>query len=136
MKTYGLLTECFASAARFVTWHDTGCLLSTGLVDTAPILIPQRFRSLVRPFKNLFYFVMRTFLMDIHMHFCQDDYENIIKVHSPKNALIIKFENALKFTLKFTLSLLLHVSIYDRHQGAYKRALLKLYYNSVKVISL
>ena len=50
-----------------------------------------------------------------------------IKVNSPTNALFIKFEKALKFTLKFTLSLLVHVSVYDHHQGAYAIEWLKLY---------
>jgi hypothetical protein len=39
----------------------------------------------------------------------------------------IKFEKVLKFTLKFTLSSLLHVSVYDHHQGAYGGARLKLH---------
>jgi hypothetical protein len=51
----------------------------------------------------------------------------VYRVHSPKNTLFIKLENALKFTLKFTLSLLLHVSVYDHNQGAYTGAKLKLY---------
>jgi hypothetical protein len=37
----------------------------------------------------------------------------------------MKLEKALKFTLKFTLNLLLRVSVYDRHQGAYAGAWLK-----------
>jgi len=52
---------------------------------------------------------------------------NVIKFHSPANALFIKFEKALKFTLKVTLSLLLHVLVYDHHQGACARVWLKLY---------
>jgi len=46
---------------------------------------------------------------------------NIIphKVHSPTNALFIKLEKVLKFTVKFTLIMLLHVSVYDHHQGAF-----------------
>jgi cytochrome c oxidase subunit IV len=50
----------------------------------------------------------------------------IYRVHSPTNALFIKFENALKFTLKFTLSLLLHVSVYDHHQGSLRWSLAKV----------
>jgi len=52
---------------------------------------------------------------------------SVIEGHSPTNALFIKFEKALKFTLKFTLSLLVHVSVYDHHQGAYAIEWLKLY---------
>jgi hypothetical protein len=52
---------------------------------------------------------------------------DICGVHSPTNALNIQLEKALKFTLKFTRSLLLRVSVYDRHQGAYAGAWLKLY---------
>jgi len=37
---------------------------------------------------------------------------------SPINACFIKFEKDLKFTLELKLSLLLHVSICGRHQGA------------------
>ena len=59
-----------------------------------------------------------------------------IIVHSPTDALFIKFEKSLKFTLKFTLSLLQHVSVYDHHQGAYVRAWLNLYQKSVNVKSL
>jgi hypothetical protein len=46
-------------------------------------------------------------------------YFDIYRVHSPTNALFIKLEKALKLTLKFTLSLLLHVSVYGHLQGAY-----------------
>jgi hypothetical protein len=62
-----------------------------------------------------------------------DEWKEIIySVHSPTNALFIKLEKALKFTLKFTLSLLLHVSVYDHHQGAYAGARLKLYYVNIQ----
>jgi len=65
------------------------------------------------------------------------DKNNIgLEVHSPTNELLIKFEKVLKLTLKFTLRLLLHVSVYDHHQCPYTRAWLKLYYNSVNVTSL
>jgi hypothetical protein len=56
----------------------------------------------------------------------------VYRVHSPTNALFIKPERALKFTLKFTLSLLLHVSFYDHHQGDYDGAWLKLYYVKIQ----
>jgi hypothetical protein len=52
---------------------------------------------------------------------------DIYRVRSPTNALFIKLEKALEFTLKFTLSLLLHVSVYDNLQGPYAGAWLKLY---------
>jgi hypothetical protein len=52
---------------------------------------------------------------------------DIDSVHSPTNALFIKLKKNLKFTLKFTLSSLLHVSVYDHHQGAYPGVWLKLY---------
>jgi len=51
------------------------------------------------------------------------------KFNSLTNALFIKFVEAFEFTLKFTLSLLLHVSVYDHHQGAYSslaKVILKL----------
>ena len=48
--------------------------------------------------------------------------QDLAKVHSPKNALFIKCEKDLKVTLKFTSSLLLHVSVYDHQQGAYARS--------------
>jgi len=74
--------------------------------------------------------------MDIHLHLCQDNYEIISKVYSP-TYIFITFEKPSKnFTLKSTLNLLLHVSVYDHHHGAYARAWLKLYENSVKFISL
>jgi hypothetical protein len=42
----------------------------------------------------------------------------IYVVHSPTNALFIKLGKVLEFTLKHTLISLLHVSVYDHHQGA------------------
>jgi len=39
-------------------------------------------------------------------------------VHTPTNALFIKLGKVLKFILKYTLISLLHVSVYDRYQGA------------------
>ena len=50
-----------------------------------------------------------------------------LKVIHQQMYFFIKFKKALKFTLKVTLSLLLHVSVYDHHQGAYARDWLKLY---------
>jgi len=47
---------------------------------------------------------------------------DIYKVHTPTNALFIKLEEVLKFTLKVTFDLLVHVSVYDHHQGAFVRA--------------
>jgi hypothetical protein len=59
---------------------------------------------------------------------CHLKHFHLYTVHSPTNTLFNKLGKALKLTLKFTLSLLLHVSVYDHHQGAYVRAWLKLYY--------
>ena len=42
----------------------------------------------------------------------------IYVVHTPINAVFIKLGKVLKFTLKCTLISLLHVSVYDHHQGA------------------
>jgi len=40
-------------------------------------------------------------------------------VHSPKNALFINLVKSFKFTLKYTIISLLHVSVFnDHHQGA------------------
>ena len=36
-----------------------------------------------------------------------------------KNALFITSEKVLKFALKYTLISLLHVSVYDHHQGEF-----------------
>ena len=46
---------------------------------------------------------------------------DIYKVHSPTNALFIKLDKVLKFT-KNHFYLLLHISVYDRHQGTFIRA--------------
>jgi len=63
---------------------------------------------------------------------------DIYKVHAPTDALFIKLDNVLKFILKITFDLLLHVSVYDHHQGAFARARLKLYLGKdlVKTTSL
>ena len=43
----------------------------------------------------------------------------IYVVHTPTNALIINLVKSFKFTLKYTLISLLHVSVFkDHHQGA------------------
>ena len=43
----------------------------------------------------------------------------IYAVHSPTNALFINLVKSFKFTLKYTIISLLHVSVFsDRHQGA------------------
>ena len=62
----------------------------------------------------------------------------IYKVHTPTNALFIKLDKVLKFTLKTHFDLLLHVSVYEHHQGAFNRAYLRLYLgsDSVKTTSL
>jgi len=40
-------------------------------------------------------------------------------VHSPTNALFINLAKSFKFTLKYTIISLLHISVFnDRHQGA------------------
>jgi hypothetical protein len=58
---------------------------------------------------------------------------DIYRVHSPTNALFfIILEKALKYTLKFTLTLLLHVSVYDHHQVAYVGAWLNLYFVKIQ----
>jgi hypothetical protein len=44
------------------------------------------------------------------------------KVHTPTNAVCIKLDKVLNFTLKNHFGLLLHVSVYDHHQGAFIRA--------------
>ena len=47
------------------------------------------------------------------MHF------EIYVVHSPTNALFINLVKSFKFTLKYTIISLLHVSVFnDHHQGA------------------
>jgi hypothetical protein len=60
------------------------------------------------------------YYVSLYVHF------DIYRGHSLTNALFIKLEKALKFTLKFTLSLLLHVSVYDHPEGAYAGVCLKL----------
>jgi hypothetical protein len=59
-------------------------------------------------------------------------------IHSPTNTLFIKLEKDFKLTIKLTQNLLLHVSVYDNHQGAYPVAWLKLFYVKIhyKVTSL
>jgi len=43
----------------------------------------------------------------------------IYVVHTPTNALLINLVNSFKFTLKYTIISLLHVSVFnDHHQGA------------------
>jgi hypothetical protein len=54
-------------------------------------------------------------------------FQKIYRVHSTTNALFIRLEKALKFSLKYTQISLLHVSVYDHHQVAYAGAWLKLY---------
>ena len=52
------------------------------------------------------------------MHFAlKKTLEILHTVHSPTNALLY-FKNTLKFTLKYTEISLLHVSVFDHHQGA------------------
>jgi len=41
------------------------------------------------------------------------------EVHTPTNVLFIKLDKVLKFTLQITFDLLLHVSVYGHHQGAF-----------------
>jgi hypothetical protein len=86
--------------------------------------------SRVNPFANIFVTVgcLETSRSHIDgVRVCNCNHETVYSVHSPTKALFIKLEKALKFTLKFTLSSLLHVSVYDHHQGAYAGACLKLY---------
>jgi hypothetical protein len=45
-------------------------------------------------------------------------HSKIYVVHTPTNAMFIKSGKDLKFTLKYTLISLLHISVYDHHQGA------------------
>jgi len=48
------------------------------------------------------------------MHF------EIYIVHTPTNALFINLVRSFKFTLRYTIILLLHVSVFnDHHQGVY-----------------
>ena len=43
----------------------------------------------------------------------------IYVVHTPTNALFINFVKSFKFTLKYTIISLVHVSVFsDHHQGA------------------
>ena len=44
------------------------------------------------------------------------------KVHAPTNALYINLDKVLNFYFKNHFDLLLHVSVYDHHQGAFIRA--------------
>jgi len=60
--------------------------------------------------------VIKNFFYRCTVHF------DIYKLHTPTNALSIKLDKVLKFTLKITSDLPLHVSVYDRHQGAFTRA--------------
>jgi len=46
----------------------------------------------------------------------------IYKVHTPTNALFIKLDKVFKFCIKNPFDLLLRVSVYDYHQGAFTRA--------------
>jgi len=50
--------------------------------------------------------------------YCCTVHSKIYVVHTPTNALFIKPGKVLKFTLGYTLISLLHVSVYDHHQGA------------------
>ena len=42
----------------------------------------------------------------------------IYAVHIPTYTLLIELGKVLKFTLKYTIISLLHVSVYDHHEGA------------------
>jgi len=45
--------------------------------------------------------------------------QSIYVVHTPANALFINLVKSFKFTLKYTIISLLHVSVFnDHHQGA------------------
>jgi len=53
-----------------------------------------------------------------HFYLCTAHFEIYI-VQSTKNALFINLVKSFKFTLKYTIISLLHVSVfYDHHQGA------------------
>ena len=60
-----------------------------------------------------------------HKRWCEENFkleetrEDIYIVHSPTNALFINLLKSFKFTLKYIIISLLHVSVFnDRHQGA------------------
>ena len=59
---------------------------------------------------------LKLFLYRCTVHF------DIYKVHTPTNALFIKPDNDFKIYIKNHFDLLLHVSVHDRHQGAFTRA--------------
>jgi hypothetical protein len=50
--------------------------------------------------------------------YCCTVHSEIHIVHSPTNALFIKLGKVYDFTLEFTQISLLHVSVFDHHQGA------------------
>ena len=55
----------------------------------------------------------------------------VYKVHTPTNALCIKLDKVLKIYIKNHFDLFLHVSVYDRHQGAFIRVWLKLHESNI-----
>ena len=57
-------------------------------------------------------------LLPIHITYTWDSNFGYYIVHSPTNSLLIKLGKSLKFALKYTQISLLHVSVYDHHQGA------------------
>ena len=60
----------------------------------------------------------------VHQHRCKNFYLctvhfEIYVVHTPTNAVFINLVKSFKFTLKYTIMSLLHVSVFnDHHQGA------------------
>jgi len=48
--------------------------------------------------------------------------QNVCKVQTPTNVLFIKLDKVLKMYIKNHFDMLLHVSVYDRHQAAFTRA--------------
>jgi len=61
-------------------------------------------------------YVVKVFFNRCTVHF------DIYKVHTPTNALFIKLDKVLKIYIKNLFALLLHVLVYDHHQGAFIRA--------------
>ena len=53
-----------------------------------------------------------------NFYHCTVHFDNYV-VHSPTNSLFINLVKSFKFTLKYTMISLLHVSVFkDHHQGA------------------
>ena len=77
-------------------------------VATNRQVVPKlRMKGDIHPFLNLFY------RCTVHFDIC--------KVHTATNALVINLDSFEIYT-KNHFDLLLHISVYDHHQGAFTRA--------------